>query len=101
LDNGPWPGKLALAARPRGGGWLQDEIDSCADAVFSLLTDDEERELDLAKEQDAVEARGMDFLSYPVTDRDVPDSEANLGKAPQWLEAELAGGRNVAFAGRG
>ncbi len=23
---GPWPGKLALAARPRGGEWLDDEI---------------------------------------------------------------------------
>src|SRR5436309_9794359 len=24
--NDPWPGKLALAARPRGGDWLPDEV---------------------------------------------------------------------------
>ena len=24
--DGPWSGKLALAARPRGGDWLGDEI---------------------------------------------------------------------------
>ena len=24
--SGPWAGKLAIAARPRGGDWLEDEI---------------------------------------------------------------------------
>lgn len=24
--NGPWAGKLALAPRPRGGDWLEDEL---------------------------------------------------------------------------
>ena len=39
--NGPWPGKLALSARPRDGGWLEDEIAnwrrSGIDTVLSLL----------------------------------------------------------------
>ena len=49
--DGPWPGKLALAARPRGGDWLEDEIASWrgarVDTVLSLLTPKEERDLDL------------------------------------------------------
>jgi hypothetical protein len=43
--DGPWPGKLALAARPRGGDWLGDEVVSWkrngVDAVLSLLTPEE------------------------------------------------------------
>jgi hypothetical protein len=38
--DGPWTGKLALAARPRGGDWLEDEIANWereeVDAVLSL-----------------------------------------------------------------
>ncbi|HEU0139031.1 MAG TPA: dual specificity protein phosphatase family protein [Bryobacteraceae bacterium] len=97
--DGPWPGKLALAARPRGGEWLEDEITSWqregVNTVFSLLTDEEERDLGILKEKAEVEAHGMKFLSYPIPDRQVPDSEANLGKALAKLEAELAAGRNV------
>ncbi|MCL4850639.1 MAG: dual specificity protein phosphatase family protein [Bryobacteraceae bacterium] len=97
--DGPWPGKLALAARPRGGEWLEDEITSWqregVNTVFSLLTDEEERDLGILKEKAEVEAHGMKFFSYPIPDRQVPDSEANLGKALAKLEAELAAGRNV------
>ena len=50
---GPWPGRLALAARPRGGDWLEDEMaawkQSGVDTVFSLLTAAEEHDLDIAK----------------------------------------------------
>ncbi len=52
--NGPWSGKLWMAARPRGGDWLEDEIARWnrqgAGAVLSLLTPDEERDLDLENE---------------------------------------------------
>jgi len=97
--DGPWPGKLALAARPRGGEWLEDEIANWrregVNTVFSLLTDEEERDLGIAGEATEAKAHGIKFLSYPIPDRQVPDSEANLGKALQKLEAELAAGRNV------
>lgn len=97
--DGPWPGKLALAARPRGGEWLEDEITGWqregVHTVFSLLTPEEERDLDITQEAVAVGAHGMKFLSYPIPDRQVPDSEANLAKALEKLEAELAAGKNV------
>jgi protein-tyrosine phosphatase len=96
---GPWPGKLALAARPRGGDWLEDEIAAWRregiDAVFSLLTPEEETDLDIAKEASLARAHGMKFLSFPIPDRQVPESESRLAKALEQLEAELAAGRNV------
>ena len=45
--DGPWPGKLAMAARPRGGEWLQDELEGWRLAgvhtILSLLTPEEAR----------------------------------------------------------
>jgi len=97
--DGPWPGKLALAARPRGGDWLEDEMTSWkragVHAVFSLLTPEEEQDLDLANEARAVRACGMGFLSFPIPDRQVPDSEGQLAKALEKLNEELASGKNV------
>lgn len=66
--DGPWPGKLAVAARPRGGDWLGDEMTSWrragVDALLSLLTPDEERDLDLRSEANEAEANGIEFLSF-------------------------------------
>ena len=97
--DGPWPGKLALAARPRGGEWLEDEITSWrqarVDTVFSLLTHEEEQDLDIAQEAAQAKAHGMKFLSFPILDRQVPDDETALAKALEKLEGELAAGRNV------
>jgi len=46
--SGFWPGRLGIAARPRGGDWLIDELRSWRKAgvhvVVSLLTPDEERD---------------------------------------------------------
>ena len=96
---GPWPGKLALGARPRGGEWLGDEIASWhnagVDTVFSMLTAEEEEELDIAAEAAHAKAHGMRFLSFPILDRQVPESEDQLTQALEKLEAELAMGRNV------
>jgi len=52
---GPWPGRLAISARPRGGDWLEDEVKSWRraglDIIVSLLTPDEEEALDLQREK--------------------------------------------------
>src|ERR1700733_10734044 len=90
---GPWPGKLALAARPRGGEWLEDEITSWqrggVNTIFSLPTDEEEHDLDIAREEAEERAHSMNFLSFPIADRQVPDSESNLAKALDLLDREL------------
>jgi len=97
--DGPWPGRLALAARPRGGEWLEDEIANWrhngVNTVFSLLTAEEEHDLDIDKESAEVRAHGMNFLNFPILDRQVPASEKDLEKALGKLDRELKAGRNV------
>jgi protein-tyrosine phosphatase len=97
--DGPWPGKLALAARPRGGDWLEDEIANWrrngVNTILSLLTPDEQEDLDITAEGAQAKANGMRFLSFPIRDRQVPESEGKLATALETLETELAAGRNV------
>jgi protein-tyrosine phosphatase len=96
---GPWPGKLALAARPRGGDWLEDEIVAWKrmgiDAVLSLLTPDEERDLALADEGRTVQNNAMQFISLPIPDRQVPYSETELTAVLDSINAKLSSGKNV------
>jgi len=97
--DGPWPGKLAMAARPRAGDWLEEELArwrrAGVDAVVSLLTPDEEQSLDLNKEAEFVKAQDMDFISFPIPDRQVPDSQAALAGTLEKINADLSSGKNV------
>jgi protein-tyrosine phosphatase len=97
---GPWPGKLAISARPRGGDWLEDEIagwrTAGVDAVFSLLTRQENQDLQLVAEADVAQARGLRFLSLPIEDRGVPAFLEEASQAVGKVGELLRQGRNVA-----
>src|SRR3954451_16406573 len=97
--DGPWPGKLGLAARPRGGDWLEDEIADLkrvgVSTVVSLLTPQEEHDLALDEESCDVRSQGMSFVSFPIPDREVPSSEDQLTKTLDALDADLTSGKNV------
>jgi protein-tyrosine phosphatase len=94
-----WPGKLALAARPRGGDWLQDEITSWKragiHAVVSLLTPDEEKDLNLSDESRESRIQGIEFIPFPIPDRQVPKSEARLATALEKISDTLSAGKNI------
>lgn len=96
---GPWPGKLAVSPRPRGGDWLADEIAAWKrngiSSVLSLLTAEEEEELCLQNEDRAAKEAGVRFRSLPIPDRGLPLSESELTAVVDELDAELASGRNV------
>jgi len=98
--DGPWPGKLALSARPRGGDWLEDEVQAWRREglaiVCSLLEPHEERDLDLARERDEVRASEMRFVSLPIGDRKTPGSEAEMRSVANSLLSELRAGGKVA-----
>jgi protein-tyrosine phosphatase len=97
--DGPWPGKLAVASRPRGGDWLRDEIASWreagVDTVLSLLTSEEEQSLELQHEANELKALRMGFLSLPIPDRQIPSSETEVAAMLEKLNARLSSGRNV------
>ena len=96
---GPWPGKLALAPRPRGGDWLEDEIlgwkRAGVDTVLSLLTPVEEQDLGLDEESRSVREQGLDFTSFPIPDRQVPTSEQQVKTTLDKLNRRLSAGHTA------
>jgi protein-tyrosine phosphatase len=97
--DGPWPGRLAISARPRGGDWLEDEMAAWRragiDTVVSMLTTDEVEDLDLQREQQSCQVNSIQFRSFPIVDRNVPGSEGEAIRLIEQLEKELAEGKNV------
>ena len=65
------------------------------DTVVSLLTADEERELELVGEAQEAKAQGMSFVSLPILDRQVPSSETELTATLELLDAQLSQGKNA------
>jgi protein-tyrosine phosphatase len=97
--DGPWSGRVALAARPRGGDWLEHEIEDWREAgistVLSLLTAEEEQDLELKSEAREVKQHGMKFLSLPIPDRQVPATESEVTSILEKVDADLQSGKNV------
>jgi protein-tyrosine phosphatase len=102
--DGPGPGRLAVAPRPQGGEWLEDNLASWRRAgiapVLSLLTPDEEQDLDLGREARAGRAQGMTFKSLPIPDRGVASSDTEMAAALQTIDNDLASGKNELVHGR-
>ena len=98
---GPWQGRLAVAARPRGGDWLQDEVAAWRTAgigvVVSLLENEEAAQLDLAQEGSAVQSAGMRFMWFPIPDRGFPTSTRQALSQLGNIAAALEEGQDVAI----
>lgn len=98
---GPWRGRLGIVPRPRGGEWLDDETrawrDAGIDVVVSLLEPDEEAELALAGESASAVASGLDFRSFPIPDRGVPNSHEAVAQLVDHTVDGLHAGKSVAL----
>ena len=97
--DGPWQGRLAIAARPRGGDWIEDEISGWQqegeEAVVSLLTPAELVDLSLECEESACRSRGMAYMNFPIEDRTFPVSDAAAASLVDEVIALLRSGKNV------
>jgi protein-tyrosine phosphatase len=95
----PWPGRLGIVPRPAGGDWLADEMRSWQaaglDIVVSLLTPDEIAELGLKEEEVCCHVAGLDFHTFPIVDRGVPESRTEVNKLIGKLRIALESGKNV------
>lgn len=93
------PLQLATAARPRGGDWLEDEIRSLhregVDVLVSLLTDDENQELELTQEGALCRAAGMEFRSFAIPDRETPESKEKFLRFIESLGKEADAGLRI------
>jgi protein-tyrosine phosphatase len=80
---------------------LEDEVRSWRqtglDVIVSLLTRDEVVDLDLAREAELCQANGLQFISFPVTDRGVPVSRKATLTLVENLNTLLAEGKNLAI----
>ena len=76
--------RIAIMARPRSGEWLEDEIAHWARSgvgiVVSLLEREEIDDLELAREPALCNQNGIEFLSWPIPDRGLPDDAAAFGR---------------------
>ncbi len=95
----PWPGQLAIVARPRGGEWLVDEVrrwqQAGLDVIVSLLMGNERAELGLAQESELVARQGLQFMSFPIEDRQTPVSLRETRNLIEELAALLSEGKSV------
>ena len=89
-----------MAGRPRGGDWLEDEINgwrkSGLDIVVSLLEMDEAAQFELGHEGEVAESKGVRFVSFPIPDRGVPASTREALSLFSTIAAALEEGKNVA-----
>lgn len=97
---GPWRGRLAVATRPRGGDWLEDEAAGWRraglDVVISLLENEEAAQLELAHEENIAKSNGVDFISFPIPDRGVPASMPAVLSLLKVIVEALEEGKGVA-----
>jgi protein-tyrosine phosphatase len=99
------PAPLAIVMRPRGGGWLERELERMkrggVETLVSLLEPDEADLLDLSEEERLAEAAGMEFLSFPIPDTHVPPDPAAFRKFAAGLAERLRSGEGIGVHCRG
>lgn len=100
--------RLGIMPCPLGGDWLENEVASLkrqgTDVLVSMLTDEEAQELDLQDEPDSCARHAIEFVSFPVPDREVPAHYDKFVSFVKLLLNRLAEGRRIAihcFAGIG
>jgi protein-tyrosine phosphatase len=65
------------------------------DVVVSLLEAEEMKELDIVEEEELCHANGIDFISFPIRDREVPKSRQAALELAETVHTRLRGGKNV------
>jgi len=91
---------LAVASRPRGGDWLDDEMNDLrlrgVDVLVSCLVPSEELELDLTGESASAELAGLGFVRMQMEDRGTPSNAAAFEEVVRHLGEHISAGRRVA-----
>ncbi len=91
-------GRLATATRPRGGDWLEDDIQHLAREaamLVSMLTRPEIDELELGAEESSATRAKLQFLNVEIEDRGVPERAAPFVAAVERATDVLLAGRGV------
>jgi protein-tyrosine phosphatase len=96
LDNAA---RLGIMARPRGGDWLADEIANLkkqkVGVLVSLLEKEEINELGLRDEEVLCKTNSIEFLNFPIVDRDVPKANDKTDWFINYLTDSLQAGASI------
>lgn len=99
------PSRLAIVLRPRGGSDLQTDLEQVRDAgidiLVSLLTAEDNEDLDLTDEGRIATQLGMRFLSWPVLDRCTPSDLPGFRRLIAELAGEVRAGKAIGAHCRG
>jgi protein-tyrosine phosphatase len=90
-------GRLATTPRPNGEAEIIAWKLAGIDVVISLLTPEEATALGLQTEAHYCADAGINFLSCPIPDRNVPDSIATIRSLVEEMDSYLSEGKNVAI----
>jgi protein-tyrosine phosphatase len=86
-------------SRPRTGDWLPDEVGGWKaegiHTVVSLLEPGEVAALGLREVPSLCRAAGLEFVSFPIPDRGVPESMRQTDRLVREICAALRAGRGV------
>ncbi len=101
-----FPGKLAVAARPRGNDWLEDDLQAWKrqgiSHVVSLLEEEENERLELTEEETLSRRLGLQFVNLPIPDRGTPkDAETFATVVNDLHDTLLTGGRVIIHCRQG
>ncbi len=95
----PWPGRLAILPRPRGGDWLVGEIASWKAAqlqvIVSALMPEEMADTELDMEWAEAGQQGLEFVWFPIPDRGTPLSLTESYMKFRRLESLLRRGKQM------
>lgn len=87
--------------RPRPDDWLEDEVDgwcrSGVDCVVSLLTSIEVLDLGLRDEANFCKQMGIEFISFPIIDRSIPESIPDAKRLIECIAKRLENGQTIAI----
>jgi protein-tyrosine phosphatase len=86
-------------ARPRGNEWLKDEIVNIkkqnVDLLVSLLERDEILELGLQNEDAICKSTDIEFINFPIVDRNIPKAGDKIDWLINQLTAKIDSGLSI------
>lgn len=83
-------------ARPRGNDWLADEVANLkkqnVGLLVSLLEKEEIGELGLRQQESLCKDAGMEFINFPIADRNIPKASDKTDWLVDYLTGKLQEG---------
>jgi protein-tyrosine phosphatase len=91
--------RVAIVPRPRGGDWLEVDIEALRadgiDVLVSALSQEEVYELGLEGEAIECAAKGIEFITFPITDRGLPESRSEFAGLTDSLSDRIREGKSI------